>query len=531
MTFKGYSYDKSKDRFVCRFMINGKRTQIGSFELETDAQECVNKYLRDNNIMVRTAATTQHKTLKACIAFYNSLLNPDSTKSNWRRSFIGLIANTLNEGEDDILTNDELGEKFSGIDVIPIITDFEKVVGTVDGIKSKRDGNLIAVDTKKQYYSAVVALTSNKRNNVVMDKELLDKYKDKVQELDKASNDKRDLNQAQRGELTNEDMTWERFREGLNEYIDTHPFTKTQTGNARLRRACIVAMYVYARPRRVTDYELLEYHSKLPSEEERKGKNILHLEKGKATIYIDVFKIRKRVKNQKVKEPLKTYIKELDPKLTELLQKYIKNAEIKDNSKRTKQEKKDNVTYWFYHIEKEAQTQRYQNSGFSKAISAALKEVYKKTELSVNTLRHAFNTWLLKHIHEFNDAQRKQISEDVGDTPRNPATNERYRRSKKENVGKSVTEIEGNIHVADAIRNGGGEEGSVGGGAEQPDLDEVNSPPNAPNAPNNPKLNATYPEGYTLRQLYQMYGEAVFNVKSIENHITHMLNNGATLSD
>ena len=159
-----------------------------------------------NNIMVRAAATTGSKTLKACVTFYNSPLNPDSTKSNWRRSLIGLVANTMNEGEDDILTNDELGVTFAGIDVIPIITDFDKVLETVDGIKSKRDGNPIAVDTKKQYYSAVVALTSNKRNNVVMDKELLNKYKDKVMELDKASNDKRNLNQPQRGELTNEEV-------------------------------------------------------------------------------------------------------------------------------------------------------------------------------------------------------------------------------------------------------------------------------------------------------------------------------------
>jgi uncharacterized membrane-anchored protein YhcB (DUF1043 family) len=399
MTFKGYSYDQSKDRFVCRFMINGKRTQIGSFKLETDAQECVNKYVDENKDTMppKKVKVTTSKTLKSCVEFYNSLLNPESTKSNWKRSLIGLVANTKRGELDDTLLNNELGEKYEDVDMIPIITDFDKVVETVDGIKSKRNGNGIATDTKKQYYAAVYALFSKKAKNIVVEKELKDKYMDKIKELEAMSNDKRKMNEPQRGNLLYPEMTWEKFREDLDKYSDTNSFGKTKIGIERLRRACIVSMFVMLRTRRVEDYELLQYYSKLPTEEGMKGKNILHVEKGKATIYLDVFKTRWRVKNQMKKELLPRYIKELPPRLTELLIDYIKKAGIKDNSKRTKQEIKDDVKWYVFHVESKDQTVKYQKIGFSTTISAAMNKVYDKKDMSVNTIRHSFNTWLVDH--------------------------------------------------------------------------------------------------------------------------------------
>jgi hypothetical protein len=483
MTFKGYSYDKSKDRFVCRFMINGKRTQIGSFKLELDAQECVEKYLNENNIMPpKKVKLTTTKTLKSCCEFYDSLLNPDSTKSNWKRSLIGLVANTKRGELDDTLLNNELGEKYEDVDMIPIITDFDKVVETVDSIKSKRNGNGIANDTKKHYYAAVVALFTNKRNNVVVEKELKTKYMDKVKELDGLSNDKRNQNEPQRANLLYPEFTWEVMREELEKYMTTQSFGKTKTGIERLRRACIVGMFVLLRPRRVEDYQLLQYFSKLPKEEDRKDKNILLIEKGKATIYIDSFKTRHRVKNNKTKELMPTYVKELPPKLTEFLNDYIKKAQLKDNAKRTRQEVKDNVNYYIFHIEKGEQTEKYKNSGFSKAISAAMKEIYGKTDLSVNTIRHAFQSWIAQHIEEFTDAQLKQIFVDVGDTPKNMPTALRYRIAQQGNKGMEVTEIQDMIHdeeYAKKVMQGGAEEeGSVGNAGDIAEIieDEILSP-------------------------------------------------------
>ena len=107
--------------------------------------------------------------------------------------------------------------------------------------------------------------------------------------------------------------------------------------------------------------------SKLPKEEDRKGRNILHIQNGKATIYLDVFKTRHRVKNNKEKDLMPAYIKELPAKLTELLIDYIKKAGIKDNSKRTRQEVKDNVQFYVFHVEKENQTVKYQKSGISRS--------------------------------------------------------------------------------------------------------------------------------------------------------------------
>ena len=219
--------------------------------------------------------------------------------------------------------------------------------------------------------------------------------------------------------------------------------------------------------------------SKLPKEEDRKGRNILHIQNGKATIYLDVFKTRHRVKNNKEKDLMPAYIKELPAKLTELLIDYIKKAGIKDNSKRTRQEVKDNVQFYVFHVEKENQTVKYQKSGFSRAISAAMKEVYDKKDLSTNTLRHAFNTWVAEHLEEFTDQQLQQISIDVGDTPRMMPTNLRYRIAQQGNKGLDVTEIQDAVHdneYARKVMQGGMEEAASVGNVEQQDMEEVISP-------------------------------------------------------
>ena len=140
-------YSKYKDRWICRYYgENRKRKQIGSFIKKTDAKEFIIKYeLNNKDIMPpKQLKLTESKTLKKCLDFYTSLLNPESTKQNWRRSLISLVSNTENGDNDDTMLNKELGDKYKGTDVIPIITNFDKVVETVNGIKSKRNGQLIS---------------------------------------------------------------------------------------------------------------------------------------------------------------------------------------------------------------------------------------------------------------------------------------------------------------------------------------------------------------------------------------------------
>jgi hypothetical protein len=191
------------------------------------------------------------------------------------------------------------------------------------------------------------------------------------------------------------------------------------------------------------------------------------------------------LRSDKKTEVLPRYVKEINPRLKSMLMDYIKKWNVKDMSKLTTAEKRQNKQYYVFYKETGTVEDRYEDNTFSKYLSSAFKRVFGgKTGLSVNTFRHAYNTWVAEHIQEYNDAQLKEIAIDVGDTPKSLPTNLRYRISNADNAGMDKTEIEGMLNDADYAKGvmeaGGGEGGSVGGGnagdQEIDDDNEVMSP-------------------------------------------------------
>ena len=516
-----YSYDRQKDRYVAKFALKGVRHYIGAFRNEDDAIEAVNNFLSINNTMApKRKLTTGKYTLKDALKFYDSLKNPDGTKLIWKRALISLVANA--EGNTDDLTNAELGMKYEKVDILTMINDYERVTDVVDNqILNSRTGQTIAVDTKKQYYSAICAMFSKKAKSIVLSKELEDKYRAKIQEYDKLSNDKRDKLMPQRGNLLYPTFTWDVIREDYDTFIDTKPFTNTEKGRKELRSACVVGLYVLQRPRRVEDYELLQYYSKLPTEKEQEGKNILVINKESATLYLDKFKTRFRVKNEKKKELLPRYIKEVNSRLASLLRDYIKKFNIKDMSKLTAQEKRANKQYYIFHKETGTQEELYSKGGFGDHVTACMKAVYGKPKLSVNTLRHAFNNWVADHIKEFDDTKRKEISVDVGDTAQNMPTHMRYRIANPEMADVEKTQIEGMLHddaYAKKLFDANAEEGgSVANESPQmQDVEEIVSP----------LVNEvqTTLDNTPLNILYLKLGQATMEVERLKAEITARLN-------
>jgi hypothetical protein len=193
------------------------------------------------------------------------------------------------------------------------------------------------------------------------------------------------------------------------------------------------------------------------------GRNILHIDGDKATIHIDVFKTRVRTnKKGEKQEFLPRYVKELNPRLTSLLKDYIKKWNITDMSK-----VKDKAEHYLFHKETGKTTDSYDENGFSKYITSCMKQIFKKTGLSVNTMRHVFQDFIGRNITLYNEHQLEEIATDVGD--KYLATMYRYRAAPIENRDKNVTEIEGDVYAFNdaAIKflNDAEEEGSVGEGS------------------------------------------------------------------
>lgn len=515
---KYYCYDIQKDRYVAKCILKGVKTYIGTYKTEEDAQIAVKKFL--TKIIMppknKRKLSTSY-TLKDALSFYDSLKNPDGTKQIWKRSLISLIANA--EENTDDLTNGELGAKYETLDIVPLLKDFEKTTDVIENqILNSRTGQPIAIDTKKQYFSSIFALFSKKAKNLVLSKELEDRYKEKVQEYDKLSNDKRDKQLPQKANLLYPNFTWDVIQEEYNQYIDTKPFTNTEKGRKELRNACVVGLYVLQRPRRCEDYELLQYYSKVPTEKEREGKNILVIDKNNATLYIDKFKTRFRVTNEKKKELLPQYVKDVNSRLASLLRMYIKNFDIKDMSKLTPQEKRQKKEYYMFHKETATQDQLYSKGGFSDHVTACMKAVFGKPKLSVNTFRHAFNDWVMENIKQFDEFKRKQISVDVGDTPQKMPTHARYRIANPEMENIEKTQIEEILHddaYAKKLHDAQAEEGgSVANETPQMnDVEDIVSPQVQPN------IYLT-----NLDELYRQYGETMFKLKKIEANIQIALN-------
>lgn len=470
----------------------------------------------------KTTKQSKTFTLKQAIEYINSLANADNSKRNWNDALATLV-HYNEEGEtayNSTLTKKEMADKYAEVNILPFISNVDKVVEIIEqNIKSSRDGQPIKVDTKKQYYLAIVR-SSQKGSPFQLPKQIKDKYNDKVKEFDQASNQQRNKNEATKANLAYPDFTWAVVQKEYDDFISSRAFTNTAKGKKDLRNACVVGLYVLQRPRRVADYSNLQWFSKKPTSKEADGRNILYTDDGKMYVSIDRFKTRFRVggASKQAKELLPRYVKEVNSRLADLFKKYIKLWNIKDMSRLSNEERRQGKEYYIFHQETKGQADMYDENSFSKVISNCFKAVFNgRKGLTVNTLRHAFNTWVSQHIEEFTDAQLQQIAIDVGDTPKNLPTNLRYRIANQENVGMEKTQIEDMLHDDEYARNvmlAGAEENASVGNIEQQEMpnDEVNSPMPV-NI--NPDVN--------LDELYKQLGKAYFEVERVKLIIARKL--------
>lgn len=457
-------------------------------------------------------------TLKQAIEYINSLANAPASKRNWTDALSTLVYyNEVENPYPTTLTKAEMAEQYADVNIAPLLINFDKVVEIVETqIKSSRDGKPIATDTIKQYYLAIWRCTQ-KGSPFQLPKQIKDKYNDKIKEFDKASNDARNLNKPKAGNLENPDFTWTVAQKEYDDFVSSHSFTNSQKGRKDLRIACIVGLYVLQRPRRVADYASLQFFSKKPSEKEADGRNILYIDDGKMYVSIDKFKTRFRVSgaSKQAKELLPRYIKEVNAKLADLFKKYIKLFNIKDMSKLTSQERRDKKEHYIFYQEGQSTEDSYDDNTFSKVIANGFKAVFSgRKGITVNTMRHIFNTWISDNITQFTDAQLQEIAVDVGDTMKNLPTNLRYRIANQENVGMDKTQIEEMIHDDDYARNvmiAGAEENASVGNVEQERMNiddgEVVSPANVNN-------------DESLDNLYMQLGKAIMEVERIKSIIS-----------
>jgi hypothetical protein len=307
---------------------------------------------QEENHKKKQPKMTKTFTLQQAVDFINSLKNRQRTKNGYIRQLTNLVANAEEDPLYSGKKSAELLQSHLAVDLVPILKDFEVTSDLIENkIKSKKDGGELANDTKKQYYAAIrILMTQKAAGHLELGKELMEQYQAKVQEFDDLSNQKRRQNIPIRGNLENLDLTFEVMLKLYQDFTDTDAFTNTEKGRKDLKYAILVGLFVLQRPRRV-DWHQLMWHSKLLTEEERKGKNIVHIEKDQATIHIDRFKTRTKTTNNKTKELLPTYIKVLNPKLTSLLKDYIKKMNIRDMSKLTRDEKRQNTEFYIFHLE------------------------------------------------------------------------------------------------------------------------------------------------------------------------------------
>ncbi len=466
----------------------------------------------------RTSKRDKTFTLEQASKHFNSLPNAVNSIRNWVDALSTLVH--YNEAEnpmDTQMTKAEMLEFYKNVNILPIINNIDSVVQIIDErIISSRNNQPIATDTKKQYYLSIVRLTQ-KKSPCQISKDIRNKYIEKLSEIESLSNAKRNLNKPIRGNLEHPDWTWTKAVEEYNNYIDTHAFTRTKKGMKELRTACLVGFYILQRPRRL-DYRILQYYSKKPSETDATDRNILYIDDGKMYVSLDVYKTRWRVQGQATekKELLPRYIKEVNPKLASLLKDYIKKWEVKDISKLTPAEKRQKKEYYMFYKETGSYEEAYEDTTFSKYLSSCFKQVFNRSKLSVNSIRHIFNTHIGENLNQFNDAQLQQIAIDVGDTPKNLPTNLRYRIQHQENAELDKTQIEGNVMENEFIRRmveQQGEEGASVGHNEDNvsvgDMEEVQSP--SPNMLIDVSTNTEL-----SMQLYQKLGEAHMQVKALE---------------
>lgn len=473
--------------------------------------------------------TTKTFTLEQAHKYFDTLANAANSKLNWVNALTTLV--NFNESNKNTYetekTKEELYNDYKNVNIKPLIDDFEKVQEIVDNeLLSSVSKQPIAIDTRKQTYLAVIRLTQ-KKSPLQIDKEIREKYIDKLKEVESQSNQQRGLNKPKRAVLTYPDFTWHTAESELKQFIDTHAFTNTIKGRKDLRIACVVGLYIMMRPRRSQDYMLLQYFGKPPTEQESKDRNILYNDNGKLYFSIDVFKTRFRTTgaSKDRKELLPRYVKQVNSYLASLLKDYLKKWDIRDMSKLTKDEKKKKTEFFIFHLEKGNQEQNY-GSGFSKYVSSCCEKVYNRKNLTPNTFRHLYNSYIADNLNQFNDNQLNEISIDVGDTPRNMASNLRYRHQNQQNADIAKTQIEGIIRykkdAKDAMDIQNEDVGSIGDVQEVDDkdnksvsdIDEIQSPSPSP-------MNVS--TDTELEVLYRKLGDAQIQMKTIEYMILRKL--------
>ena len=458
-------------------------------------------------------------TLKEAIDYLETLKNAKNSILNWVSSLTTLVHYNI-EGDNafaSTLTKKEQAIQHADYNIVPLLNDYDKVVDIVETkIMSIRSRTNIALDTQKQVYLAIVRLTQ-KGSPLQLSKELKGRFNDKLQDVEQASNQIRNQNAPKRGNKENPDFLWTTIIKEYEDFITTHSFTNTGKGRKDLRNAAITGMYVCQRPRRIQDYSMLQYYSKKPTDKENEGRNILYADGDKLFLSIDVFKTRWRVSGASTtkKELLPRYVKEVNSILASILKDYIKKWGVKDMSKLTPAEKRAKTNYYVFFKETCTSKDVYDEGSFSKVVSNCLKQVFKRNGLSVNTMRHAFNTWIAFHLNEFTDAQLQEISVDVGDTKRQLPTHLRYRIAEQMNGGLEKTEIEGQILDYDFAREEviarAENEGSIGQPDNPDEEDEINSPAPKPHENLQGITNDTH-----LNELYQKLGKTYIEMKQLE---------------
>lgn len=450
--------------------------------------------------------------LQDAIKCIDALPNATGSKDIWKSSITSLAMYTLPIGEKQTdymnLTYKELADKYKDIDILPLIENYDYTVDVIESeIVNKTNGQAISFETKKQYFYGILVLIG--KNGVIkLNDETIKQYTDKKVEYDVASHNNRKITTPKGAVAKYPSLTWELFKIEFEQYLNEKSYTNTVKGRKDLRQACIIGLYLLQTPRRVEDYASLQLYTTLPSEKEQEGKNILLLGKDKATIYIDKFKTRWRV-NKGSKEPrevMPRFVKELPPRLTSLFRDYIKKSSVTDMSKL---KKGDKTQHYIFYKENGKTTDGYDAHSFSKLVATSLKSVFKKTGLSVNTIRHVFEDFIVRHLPEYNELQLEQLATEFGD--KSLLTMLRYRQANQDNRDLDPQDIVQNIedrNMAQIQALAAGfyeDEASVGTG-EDP---EVVSPPMR-----EPTDNAS------LEQLYIQLGKATMEVERIKWLIT-----------
>lgn len=513
-------FDARKNRYIATATVDGTRHYIGCYETKEEAETFYNLFLNEYYTMPPKRKTVKipnnyQYTLQDAIDFINSTQLAQGTKDNYIRCMTVIATHILEDIENyRIMTTEQLADRHAPVDLYELFKDFDLTKNLIEKEIKTKDGKDYSVDSLKGYFQAICIVLSpkpiyetgpdgsrqrikypaNDPKHLLMDAETVKKYNDLTQEYNKMSNEARKDNKPKGVVVENPEITYNTIHMALEKFLTEKTFDNTPEGRKNLRAAAIVAFYTFHLPRRLEDAWLLQYYTELPDfakikkeqvvPKELEGKNILYIPKeGDAYFIFDKFKTRTRTVRHKKKTVLLTYVKKINSRLLDILKDYVKMYKIKDMANLTTREKKNNLECYVFHKENTINQDKYsKSSGFGEKLQASSKLIVGN-EMSANDYRHLWANWLVNHFNEFNDAQQDIFAEDVGDTAKNLPTNLRYRFQNQKNVGKSKTEIVGEVLQREAddqpVEGAGAVEPevSVQNIIQQENANEVNQPP------------------------------------------------------